>query len=441
MGARLRTLSPIGIAIAIVVMAVLPGCGSTRPAEPPARTSPAASNPTPPAPTSPAASNPTPPPQTVPRADAAALRDGNARFAGRLLSTLAHSPQNVAVSPASISQAVSMAFAGARGATATQIAAALDFTLPPARLGAALHAVDTSLAGVNGPGATLNVANAMYGQSGLRFRQAFLRAIARDYGAGLRTADFARAAAAARAEINAWVSAQTKGKIPQLMGPGAVDELTRLVLVNAVYLHAKWLDPFSHGDTFPAPFHAPAGTVKVSTMHQTGVFGYVQGSGYQALELPYQGGRLAFDILLPSAGGYGSLISRLAGEGPLPLLAGLRHTQVALALPKFRLTTHVELAGALSSLGMPLAFDPGRADLSGIAGAPGYLYIHAVVHEAYLSVDEDGTEAAAATGVGITGTAEPLPPKTKLIVDRPFVFVLRDTKTGAVLFEGTVAHP
>jgi len=221
---------------------------------------------------------PTDPPATVAvsPADAAALRDGNARFAGRLLATLAPGPQNVALSPASISQAVSMAFAGARGATASQIAAALDFTLPPARLGAAFDAVDTSMAGVNGPGATLNVANAMYGQSGLRFRRAFLALMARYYGAGLRTADFARDAAAARAEINAWVSAQTKGKIPQLMGPGDVDQTTRLVLVNAVYLHAKWLAPFSHGDTFPAPFHAPAGTVKVPTMHQTGVFGYVQ---------------------------------------------------------------------------------------------------------------------------------------------------------------------
>ena len=176
-------------------------------------------------------------------------------------------------------------------------------------------------------------------------------------------------------------------------------------------------------------------------MHQTGVFGYVQGAGYQALELPYQGGRLAFDILLPSPGGYGSLLSRLGGEGPLPLLSGLRRTQVAVALPKFRLTTHVELAGPLSAIGMRLAFDPGRADLSGIAGMPGYLYVHAVVHEAYLSVDEAGTEAAAATGIGISGTAVPAPPRTRFIVDRPFVFVLRDTRTGAVLFMGSVSDP
>ncbi len=378
---------------------------------------------------------------TVSRADAAALREGNALFAGRILARLASARSNLALSPASISQALAMVFPGARGTTASQTARALDFRLPPARLGAAFNAADRSLANVNGPDVTLNVANALYGQTGQHFHQAFLRVLARDYGAGLRTADFEHDSAGARSDINAWVSDQTRGKIPELLGPGDVDALTRLVLVNAVYLKAKWLEPFTHEDTSSAAFHAPGGTVQVPTMHQTGMFGYLQGSDYQALELRYVGGRLAFDVLLPSPGHLGSLLSRLAGEGPLALLGGLRQTHVAVALPKFRLTTHVELAGPLQALGMRLAFESGRADLSGIADKPGYLYVNAVVHEAYLDVDEAGTEAAAATGVGISPTAIAAPPHVDFVVDRPFAFVLRDTKTDAVLFAGVVSRP
>ncbi len=378
---------------------------------------------------------------SVSTADAAALRDGNEQFAGKLLATVARARPNVALSPASISEALSMAFAGARGTTASEMASALDFRLAPGRLGAAWGAAGRSLADVNGPDATLDVANALYGQAGRRFRQAFLRVLARDYGAGLRTADFERAAEAARAEINAWVSGQTAGKIPELLGPGGVDPSTRLMLVNAVYLKARWLVPFTKQSTFPDVFHAPGGTVKVPTMHRTGTFGYRQGAGYQALELPYRGGRLAFDILLPSPGELQPLLSRLAGEGPLSLLADLRQQRVQLALPKFRVDTRFELSAALQALGMRLAFEPGDADLSGIAGKPGELYIKSVVHEAYLSVDEAGTEAAAATGVGISAAALPAQPPIAFIVDRPFAFVLRDVKTGAVLFTGVVSHP
>ena len=378
---------------------------------------------------------------SVPRADAAALRDGNALLAGRLLDAVARSEPNLALSPASISEAVSMAFAGARGTTAWEIASALGFDLPPARLGAAFNGADHSLERINGPDVTLNIANALYGQSGERFRQAFLRVLARDYGAGLRTADFAHASEAARAEINAWASEQTAGKIPELLSPSDVDPTTRLMLVNAVYLKARWLEPFTKSATSPAVFHAPGGAVKVPTMHQTGSFGYREGSGYRALELPYRGGRLAFDILLPSPGGLPSLLSRLAGEGPLALLGALRQQRVQLALPKLRLDTRFELAGALRTLGMRLAFEPGLADLSGIAGRPGDLYIKSVVHEAYLNVDEAGTEAAAATGVGMSATALPAQPPIEFVVDRPFVFVLRDLGTGAVLFTGVVSHP
>jgi serpin B len=385
---------------------------------------------------------------TVPRAmvsvspaDATALRDGNALFAGRLLEFVARNQPNVALSPASISQALSMASAGARGATASEMAGALDFRLPPARLGAAFNAADTMLKGVGGANVTLNVANALYGQTGQRFRQAFLRVLARDYGAGLLTADFEHAADQARAEINAWVSEETRGKIPELLSPGDVGPSTRLMLVNAVYLKARWLAPFTQAGTFQAVFHSPDGAMQLPTMHQTGTFGYRQAAGYQVLELPYRGGRLAFDILLPDPGELRALLSRLAGDGPPALLSGLTQQPVRLALPKFRLDTRFELAGALEGLGMRLAFEPGGADLSGIAGKPGDLYIQTVVHEAYLNVDEAGTEAAAATGVGISATAVAAPPPIDFVVDRPFAFVLRDLDTSAVLFTGVVSRP
>lgn len=413
---RLRALAPIGM------VAVLAGCASTGEVTLVRSDVPRAE-------------------PAVSRADATALRDGNVVFAGRLLAEVARGRQNVALSPASISEALAMAFAGARGTTASEMATALDFSLPAGRLGSAFNEVGRSLANVNMPDATLRIANALYGQTGERFRRAFLSALARDYGAGLRTADFERAPDAARTQINAWVAEQTARKIPQLLAAGDVDPSTRLMLVNAVYLKARWLSPFTKQSTIAAVFHAPGGPFEVPTMHQIGTFGYVQGAGYQALELPYRGGRLAFDILLPSPGGLQPLLARLAGDGSLSLLAGLTRQQVGLALPKFRLDTRFQLATALRALGMRLAFEPGGADLSGIAGQPGDLYIKSVVHEASLSVDEAGTEAAAATGVGISATAMPAPPRINFVVDRPFAFVLRDLKTGAVLFTGVVSHP
>ena len=376
---------------------------------------------------------------SVTRADAAAFAADNARFAGRLLAQLARTHSTLALSPFSISEALSMTYAGARGSTAEQIATALDFGLPLPRLAPAFNAQSQSLAKADTPGATLEIANALFGQSGQSFRQPFLTILARDYGAAMHTVDFANPDAVA--QINAWVSDHTAGNIPHLLTPGDVDPLTRLVLADAVYLDAKWLSPFQSQNTHPEVFHAPTGAIRVPTMHQDGTFAYLSGDGYQALELPYQGGRLALDILLPSQGQLQPLLARLAASGPLRLLGGLAPQYVSVALPKFQLRTQFDLTGPLASMGMPLAFQPGRADLSGIAGAPGYLYVQHVIHEAYIYVDEAGTKAAAATGVVVGTTAIEMPPKIHFIVDRPFVFVLRDKRTGAILFTGVISHP
>lgn len=376
----------------------------------------------------------------VPRADAAALASGNATFAGRILDLLWRTQPTIALSPFSISDALAMVYAGAKGETASQMASALDLRLPPDRLHPAFNALNLALAAVNRPGATLNVANALYGQLGLAFRRTFLTVLARDYGAGVRTVDFEHAAQAARTQINAWVLQQTHGKIPNLLSPGDVGPAARLVLVNALYLNAKWQSPFLRSATAPAPFHAPGGTVNVPTMSQTGTFGYRRHAGYGVLELPYVGGRLAFDVLLPDPGKLAALLQQL-GDGGLPAaVSGLQDASVELSLPKLQLRTRFELAGALGTLGMPSAFED-RADFSGIAGPPGALKISSVIHEVYIRVDEAGTEAAAATAAGIVGSAAPGPRPIQFVVNRPFVFVLRDTITDAVLFAGTVSRP
>jgi serpin B len=379
-------------------------------------------------------------PATVTHADAAALAAGNAQFAGRLLALLARSRPTVALSPFSISDTLAMTYAGARGRTAAEMASALDFRLPPDRLRAAFNALGQEVAAIGTGSTKLRIANALFGQRGTAFRRAFLRVLARDYGTGIRTMDFAASPDAARSAVNAWVSQATGGKIPQLLGSGDVNSLTRLLLADAVYLNARWESPFSADDTSPAPFHVPAGTIQVPTMHQAASFDYASHPGYRVLELRYRGDRLAFDILLPDPGGLRSLLGRIARSGPLPLMSGLAPQRVQVALPKLMLRTHFELADALSALGMPLAFSS-AADLSGIAGSPGQLSIQHVVHEAYVRVDEADTEAAAATGAVVGVTALPPLPAIQFKVDRPFVFVLRDRPTQAILFLGVVSNP
>lgn len=376
---------------------------------------------------------------SAPAADAAALADENDAFAGRMLGVLAQGTGNVAFSPFSISSALGMTVLGARGTTASQIDRALSFRLPDERLATAWNALDAAISGLAGPGLRLNVANALFGQRGTAFRPAFLDVLAREFGAGMRTVDFA-APEVARTSINTWVAGQTDEKIPALMPEGSVDPLTRLVLVNALYMKAKWQSQFVRASTSSEVFFAPGGPEPVPTMHQDGTFPYVAGAGYRALELPYVGDRLAFDIVLPSPGGLAALARRVAASGPLALLRGLAPTRVSLALPKLTLRSHSDLRTALTTLGMGVAFAPGQADLSGIAGRPGDLYIKSVQHEVYLHVDETGTEAAAATGV-VAEASSAMLVQTRFVVDHPFLFLVRDRGSGAILFMGVVNRP
>jgi serpin B len=272
-------------------------------------------------------------------------------------------------------------------------------------------------------------------------QQPFLDVLRRDFGSALPSVDFTGDPGGALAEINRWVAAHTSNRIPQLLAPGDVGASTRLVLVNAVYLKAQWQDPFDPGDTLPAPFHAPQGNRSVPTMHLTASYPYATVNGYRVLELPYTGGRLAFDILLPAPGRLPALLAAVRDRGLLVALAHLRPQRVRLALPKLRIRTAFELADALQALGMRLAFAAGEADFSGIADRPGELSIQHVAHAAYLRVDEAGTEAAAATGGAISTSAILRRPAIPFTVDHPFAFVLRDRTTSAILLAGVVSQP
>jgi serpin B len=263
--------------------------------------------------------------------------------------------------------------------------------------------------------------------------------LASRYGAGLRLVDFQNNPVGACQLIDGWVSDQTEGRIPKLLD--SLDSNVRLVLVNAIYLKAPWLEPFAESDTKTAPFTRPDGSqVSVPTMSLNLSEGgrYASGSGWQAVELPYAGGSLAMTIVVSD--------DLAAFEGGLDaarfsqITTGLQAADVDLTLPRFKIETKSNLNSALAGMGMPLAFDPSRADFSGIT-TQGQLYIERVVHQANIAVDEKGTEATAATVVVMAAaSAAPIQPVT-VHVDRPFLFAVRDTKTGAILFLGRVVDP
>jgi serpin B len=326
------------------------------------------------------------------------------------------------------------------------MADALHYTLPQDRLHPAFNALDLALAsrgegaqGKDGEGFRLNVANAIWGQAGYAFLPEFLDVLAVNYGAGMRLVDYVQASEAARVTINDWVSEQTEGRIEDLIPAGAIDSLTRLVLTNAVYFNAAWSMPFQEDRTEDGPFTLLDGSaVTVPMMQQTESFGYGTGKGYQAVELPYDGRELSMVLLVPDAGAFEAFEDALDVVQVERILGDLSPTQVALSMPKFEIESSFSLADALAALGMPEAFSP-DADFSGMTGDRD-LQISDVVHKAFVSVDEAGTEAAAATAVIMKLTAMPAEP-VQVAVDRPFIFAIRDIQTNTILFVGRVVDP
>jgi serpin B len=379
-------------------------------------------------------------------ADAATVVAGSNRFALDIYKQLASSAQpgdNVLVSPFSISTALAMTYAGARGNTARQIADVLGFTLPDDRLHSAFGELVRDL-DADREGYQLSIANRLFGQNGYPFKQSFLDITERDYGAPLEIVDFVREPEPARGRINDWVADETHDKIPGLFPPGSIHQYSRLVLTNAIYFNGSWKDKFDEKLTRKETFFSAGGPIPAVMMFQQGSFLYAERPGFQMLEMPYAGDDLSMVVLLPDErDGLRTLETLVTPQLFQESLTALDRVTVKVHFPKFTFDSSFELGDALEELGMTDAFDPYHADLTGIADpSPNNLYIGTGLHKAFIDVNEEGTEAAAATGFGIFTTCLCTPPQPKTFrADHPFLFALRDRQSGSLLFLGRVGRP
>ena len=367
----------------------------------------------------------------------------NTAFALDLYGQLRTARGNFFFSPFSISTALAMTYAGARENTARQMAVTLHFTEAPNLLHRSMGKVLTQLNSVQQQTAVeLRVANALWAQKGYKFRDEFIRIVHEAYQAELTQVDFRTASEAVRQSINAWVENQTDQKIKDLIQPGVLNALTRLVLVNAVYFKGFWDIRFKPADTREMEFWlSEGGPVKLPMMHQKHEFGYWENEWLQVLEMPYKNGSLSLIILLTKEkAGISALEKKLTLENTINWQNQLRQRKVVVFLPRFKIESEFSLNQTLTAMGMPDAFNPASADFSGMVVGKRELYISSVIHKAFMEVNEEGTEAAAATGVvvGVTSIA-PSPPVFK--ADHPFVFFIRDNASQSILFLGRVANP
>lgn len=372
------------------------------------------------------------------------LTQDNTAFAIDLYHQLRGSEGNVFLSPYSISTALAMTYAGSRGSTQEQMAKALRFSLPQKDLHEAFAELDSQLMKLQERGTiTLNVANSLWPQQDYRFLDGYLSLIRKHYGASITPVDYKNAPEASRETINKWVENKTEQKIKNLIQPRILDELTRLVLVSAIHFKGRWAEEFSLTRTKNEPFFISVqDSVQIPFMRQEGHFRYGEQDSVRMLELPYSGETLSMLILLPrEKNGLPELERRLSAKSLSRWESALTRKEIDVSLPKFKITSTIRLDNILSAMGMVDAFIPTRADFSGMDGKPGWLFIGAVLHQAYVDVNEEGTEAAAATAIDAP-KAEPS--SGSLLVfraDHPFLFLIREKKSGAMLFLGKVVNP
>lgn len=373
------------------------------------------------------------------------LVDGNNAFALDLYQSLRSENGNLILSPFSISLALAMTYSGARGETESQMAEVLNFS-GQEQTHTAFNALDLKLEDnpltldKDQEPMQLSIANSVWAEQTFTFLPDFLDTLSVNYGAGIHLLDFINKPEPSRKEINDWVSNETKDKINNLLPENAVTPDTKMVLVNAIYFKADWLNPFDADDTYDGTFKLLDGSdVTVPMMGQRMEIPYAVGDGYAAAELPYAGESAVMTLLVPDEGRFEEIESNLNANLLKEVLASLAQADVTLRMPKFEYESTFSLSDSLAGLGMPLAFEDGQADFSGMTNQQD-LYIGNVIHKAFVAVDEKGTEAAAATAVIMEG-ATAMQPENMLYIDRPFLFFIRDVETGQILFIGRVLNP
>jgi len=357
----------------------------------------------------------------------------NTAFALELLNVLAEDEGNVLIGPASISEGLAMPYLGARSDTAEQMAEVLHYGLGPETLHRGFATLRSRLISRANDALELAMANRVFGQERFGFLDSYLADLSRYYESPLGTIDFDGDPEEARQQINDWTSEQTAERIPELFPPGSIDPLTRLILVNATYLTADWYFPFNPANTKPAPFTRPDGSqVTVDMMNFNEHLPSGSGQDWQAVTIPYSGEQLSMLVIVPTD--LEKFLAAFDATNLAEIREAITEGGIHLHFPKLELREHTDLIPPLEQLGLTMPFEV-DADFSGMTGTPG-LFIDSIEHETYIKVDEVGTEAAAATGSSMLASHGPT-----VVVDRPFLFLIFDGPTGAILFLGLVTDP
>ncbi len=381
----------------------------------------------------------------VGKTDLQTLVDGNNEFALDLYQSLRSRKENLILSPFSISLALAMTYSGARGETEAQMEDVLNFG-PQEMTHPAFNALDLvledtdSIVNKDSEPMQLNTVNAVFAEQTFTFLPDFLDKLSVNYGTGIRLMDFANNPDPSRKEINQWVSSETKEKVNDLLPENSVTPDTKMVLVNAIYFKADWLFPFDANDTYDGKFNLLDGSeVTVPMMSQHMHIPYFVGDGFATAELPYAGDSAVMTLLVPEEGRFKEVESLLNDDMFAEMLSNFSLADVTLQLPKFKYESAFMLSDTLARMGMPNAFDPDLADFTGMTDQQA-LYIGNVIHKAFVAVDEEGTEAAAATAVTMEGVTAMMP-NNLLVIDRPFIYFIRDVESGQILFIGRVLNP